>query len=261
MPKLRLDDIELYYEVRGEGEPVLFINGLGSSTEDWQAQVDHFSRNYQVITFDIRGQGNSDTSPGPYSISLFAEDTAKLIESLELASVHVVGISMGGMIAFQLVVDFPNLVKSLVIVNSGAQVVFRKWRERFLFWQRKWIVRLMGMRRLGKLLGKHLLPGPERETLRLGMIERWAKNDKKAYLASLQAFPGWSVMDRLDTIDCPTLVIAADQDYTPLSFKEEYVAEIPQAKLVIIENSRHLTPMEHPGQFNEVLNNFLLSQK
>ncbi|MBF0286912.1 MAG: alpha/beta fold hydrolase [SAR324 cluster bacterium] len=257
MATITIDNIQLYYDIQGEGEPLLFINGLGGSTQDWQAQVDYFSKEYQVITFDIRGQGKSDAPPGPYSISLFAEDSAKLIQALEVGPVHVVGISMGGMIAFQMVVDFPNLVKSLVIVNSGAQVVFNKWRERFLFWQRKWIVRLMGMQRLGKFLSKHLLPGPEREKLRKGMTARWGKNNKKAYLDSLQAFIGWSVMDQLNEIDCPILVIAADQDYTPLSFKEEYVAKIPQARLVVMEGSRHLTPMEHPNQFNQVLIDFL----
>jgi len=111
-----------------------------------------------------------------------------------------------------------------------------------------------------KVLGKRLFPRPEHEELRRLFVERWAENDKRAYLDSLRAIVGWSVTDRLGTISCPTLVVAADEDYTPVSVKEAYVAEIPQAELVIIPDSRHATPAERPEQFNEVLMAFLSRQ-
>lgn len=257
MPRLHVSDIDLHYEITGQGQPILLIHGLGSSTRGWEEQVPFFSQHYQVMTFDVRGHGESDKPPGPYSIPLFAADTAELITSLGIAPVHVVGLSLGGMIAFQLAVDAPDLVRSLVIVNSGPEFIVRTFKERLGVIQRELIVRLLGMRKMGEILSKRLFPRPEHEELRRQFVERWAQNDKRAYLHSLRAIVGWSVADRLSTIRCPTLVIAADKDYTPVSLKEAYVARMPQARLVVIPDSRHATPVERPERFNEALMAFL----
>jgi 3-oxoadipate enol-lactonase len=257
---LRVQDIQLYYETTGQGELLLFIHGLGSSTRDWEKQVAFFSRRYQVITFDVRGHGRSDKPPGPYRVSLFAADTAALIKALGIDPAHVVGLSMGGMIAFQLAIDTPNLVKSLVIVNSGPEFVPRSFKDRLWILQRLLVVRLLGMDNLGKVLGKRLFPKPDQKHLRRMMIERWAENDKRAYLAAFRAIVGWSVVQRLGEIGCPVLVVAADQDYTPVSFKEAYVTKLQDAELAIISDSRHLTPVDRPEQFNEVLMTFLSKQ-
>jgi len=260
MPKLRIKDIDLNYEISGQGQPVLFIHGLGSSLRDWEMQVPFFSERYQAVTFDVRGHGKSDKPPGPYSIAQFAADTAGLIRALDLAPAHVVGISLGGMIAFQLAVDAPDLVRSLVIVNAAPEFVVRTAKDRFQILQRKLIVRLLGMRKMGEVLGKRLFVKPEQAGLRRIFADRWAENDPRAYRDAMLAIPGWSVADRLETITCPTLVIAADEDYTPVSVKEAFTARMPRAELVVIRDSRHATPVEHPEKFNEVLAAFLSRQ-
>ena len=119
MPLTRVGDIDVYYEKRGSGEPVLLIHGLGSSTEDWEYQVERLASRYTVVSYDVRGHGQTGKPRGRYSVAQFASDAAGLIERLGLGPVHVQGISMGGMIAFQLAVDKPDLVRSLTIVNSG----------------------------------------------------------------------------------------------------------------------------------------------
>ncbi len=260
MPKLDVRDIDLYYETAGQGQPILFIHGLGSSSRDWELQVAFFSQHYQVVTFDVRGHGQSDKPPGPYSIPLFATDTAELIKLLGIGPAHVVGISMGGMIAFQLAVSALDLVGSLVIVNSAPELVLRTLKERISGLQRLLIVRLLGMRKMGEVLSKRLFPKPEHEELRRIFVERWAENDKRAYFDAMKALVGWSVADRLGDIRCPTLVIAADEDYTPVSLKQAYVAKMVQAELVVIEDSRHGTPVEQPEQFNQALMTFLSKQ-
>lgn len=257
MSKLKVDGISLYYELTGEGQPVLFIHGLGSSVRDWQPQVDFFSRQYQVLAYDVRGHGRSDKPPGPYSVPLFAADTAELIQALEIEPCHVVGMSMGGWIAYQLAVDKPELLKSLVIVNATPDLVPHSWRDRLQAWQRLAIVRLLGMRRMGEVLSKRLFPKPEQEALRQTFVERWAENDPRAYRDALKGAVGWSVVDRLGDINIPTLVITADQDYTSVSLKRAYLAKMPQAELVVIEDSRHGTPAERPDAFNEALLAFL----
>jgi len=257
MPKLHARDIDLYYESTGQGQPLLFIHGLGSSTRDWEPQVPVFAARYRVVTFDVRGHGQSDKPPGPYSVPLFAADTATLIRALDIAPAHVAGISMGGMIAFQLAVDAPELIRSLVIVNAGPEFVVRTIKERLQLLQRLLVVRLLGMRKMGEVLSKRLFLKPEQEELRQTFVERWAENDKRAYRDAMRALVGWSVAEHLGTIDVPTLVIASDEDYTPVALKEAYVAQMPQAELVVIEDARHAVTAERPAQFNQALLAFL----
>jgi 3-oxoadipate enol-lactonase len=260
MAKVRIGDISVYYETTGGGPPLVFIHGLGSSTKDWERQVPFFAQQYHVVTFDCRGHGQSDKPRGHYSIGMFAEDTAGLIKTLGIAPVHVVGLSMGGMIALQLAVDEPALLRTMIIVNSGPAFILRTWREKWMFYKRRLIVRFLGMRKLGKFLAEILLPDPEQVTLRKTFIERWSANDRRAYLASMKAIFGWSVLDKLGTVNCPTLFISADQDYTPPAAKEAYAALMPRAEVVVIRKSRHLTPIDQTLLFNEAVAAFLTRQ-
>ena len=165
------------------------------------------------------------------------------------------------MVAFQLGVSRPELVRSLCIVNSGPGMPSGRWRDRIKLWIAlliRWlIVRFFGMRKLGETLGSKLLPEQAQSDLRRTFIERWAENDPGAYLASMWALPRWSVADRLSSIDCPSCIIAADMDYTPLAFKESYAAQMPRSEVVCIHRSRHLTPIDQPEQFNQALSVFL----
>lgn len=257
MPVARIRDIDVYYEVHGEGEPLMLVHGLGSSTEDWAPQVDYFARQYKVVTYDVRGHGRTAKPKAPYSVKQFAEDTAALIQYLGLGATHVMGISMGGMIALQLVADHPSLVRTLTVVNSGPELVLRTWKQRVGIYQRFVIVRLMGMRKMGQVLSTALLPRPEHADARRTFVERWARNEPGAYLRSLRALIGWSVTDRLGAIASPTLVVGADQDYTSVAFKQEYTNAIPTARLVVVPDSRHMLPVERPAEFNAVVGQFL----
>ena len=125
MPMIALDGLDVHYETYGQGATVLLIHGLGSSTEDWEPQVDALRGAFTVVTYDVRGHGRTAKPRGKYSLPQFAADAARLIEHLGVGPVHVVGLSMGGMIAFQLATDRPDLVRSMIIVNSGPEMVLR----------------------------------------------------------------------------------------------------------------------------------------
>jgi pimeloyl-ACP methyl ester carboxylesterase len=260
MPRTRILDLDVYHEAQGTGETVLLIHGLGSSTEDWEPQVAALSPRFSVVTYDVRGHGRSGKPAGAYSVQQFAADAAALVEALHLGPVHVVGLSMGGMIGFQLAVDRPELVRSLVIVNSGPEMVLRRWRDRLGIVQRRMIIRVMGMRAWGSVLADRLLPKREHAELRTLFVDRWARNDKGAYLRALRALVGWTVTARLPGITCPVLVVSADQDYTPVAWKEQYTALMPRARLAVITDSRHMMPLERPAEFNAVLIPFLMAQ-
>lgn len=258
MPRIRCNNINLHYEVNGDGQPLLLIHSLGSSARDWELQVTEFSKTYQVITFDLRGHGQSDKPPGPYSMPLFSSDTAGLLKALGVESAHVVGLSLGGGIAFQLAIDSPALVRTMIIVNSAPELVVRTFKDQLGIWQRFAIVRLLGMRRMGEVLSKRLFPKTEHAPLRATFVERWAENDPRAYQNAMRAMIGWSVMDKLGSIRCPTLVVSADQDYTPVALKEGYTKLMPNARLVVIPDTHHATPIEQPVKFNAALTDFLV---
>lgn len=257
MPYYDNEGCQLHYEEYGKGAPVLLVHGLGSSTRDWEYQIPELAAHYRLIAIDIRGHGRSDKPRERYSIAGFAEDLRALIEHLGLGRVHLVGISMGGMIGFQLGVDHPELLKSLCIVNSGPEVKAKSPRE-YLEIAKRWsLSRLFSLETIAKGLGRLLFPKPEQAELRRKIEERWPQNDKRAYLASLDAIIGWGVRERLARIICPTLVISADHDYTPIAQKEAYVKEMPNARLLVIEDSRHATPLDQPQRFNRSLLAFL----
>jgi pimeloyl-ACP methyl ester carboxylesterase len=257
MPAIQINDIDMYYDRSGEGEPLLFLHGLGSSSRDWEFQKSYFSSRYQVISVDIRGHGRSEKPPGPYTIDLFARDVVELHKTLGLGPVHVVGLSMGGMIAFQLAVDQPSVVHTLTIVNSGPALIVNTLRLRLSFKKRECIVRLFGMRKMGKVLANALLPDAHQQELHRTFIDRWAENNRKAYLSSLRALIGWSVADRIHNIHCPTLIVTADQDYTPVAYKQAYADKIPSAAVAVIRHSRHMSPIDQPEAFNRTLDDFL----
>lgn len=251
------DGCQLHYEEYGRGAPLLLVHGLGSSTLDWESQTAVLAAHYRVIAVDLRGHGRSDKPDEHYSIAGFADDVVALIEHLKLGPVHLVGISMGGMVGFQLGVERPELLQSLCIVNSGPEVKAKSFGD-FVQIAKRWsFSRLLSLDTIAKGLGKLMFPKPEQTELRLKIERRWPRNDKRAYLSSLDAIIGWGVRDRLAAISCPVLVISGDRDYTSVASKEAYVSELHDARLLVIEDSGHASPMDQPEKFNAQLLNFL----
>ncbi len=259
MPTVQSNGVDLYYEVSGKGQPLVFVNGLGSSTRDWEFQVPEFCKTYRVVTFDLRGQGRSGKPEGPYQISQFAADLAGLLRALHIEAAHVVGISLGGGVALQFAIDYPALAKTLTIVNSGPSMGGTPEQARQEIERRTGIVQQVGMGAMGQALSGALFPKPEHAALRAAFVERWAENDPRAYVETMRSMLGWDVTGKLGSIHCPVLVIAADQDYTPVAAKEAYVGLLPDARLVVISDARHATPMERPAEFNAALAEFLAS--
>ena len=257
MPNINLGDIDTYYEDWGEGDPILFIHGLGSSTRDWEYQLPTFSKRYRCICYDVRGHGQTTRAPGPYSLSRFAGDTKALIDTLDLGPLHVIGVSMGGMIAFQLGVDHPELCRSLTICNAGPELLLPGLRDKAMLAVRLFVVRVLGMRAIGKRLAGEMFPGHGQSVIRKLVESRWAENDQGCYLDSIRALVGWSVADRLTAIKCPVLIIRGAGDKTPMSVSKTHLAAMPGSRKVQIENSLHATPVDQSGAFNRHVLEFL----
>jgi pimeloyl-ACP methyl ester carboxylesterase len=124
VPKVKVGDISMYYEVHGEGEPLLLVTGLGADLTAFMFQTPEFSKKYQVVVFDNRGVGRTDALDMPYSTEIMADDTAGLLNVLSIEKAHILGTSMGGMIAQELALKYPQRVRSLILAAITARVSF-----------------------------------------------------------------------------------------------------------------------------------------
>ncbi|RMI01029.1 MAG: alpha/beta fold hydrolase, partial [Calditrichaeota bacterium] len=114
-----VNGLRLYYEIHGEGPWLVLIEGLGVATWLWEKQIPEFSRHFRVLAYDNRGTGKSDKPPGPYTVGEMAEDLAGLMEVLQIPRAHVLGISLGGYIAQEFALRYPERVDRLVLVATG----------------------------------------------------------------------------------------------------------------------------------------------
>jgi len=261
MPYCTVDDVRLYYNETGTGPPLLFVHGLGSSSRDWAEQVAHFDSAYRVLRLDLRGHGRSERPQGPYHMAEFAREVAVLLRRLDAAPAHVVGLSMGGMVALQLGADAPGLVRSLTVVNSTADTRLHTWRDLWFYVSRRTAVQVLGMRRVGQIIARRLFVEPDQEELRTKFVRRWAQNDKQGYIWSVDAIMGWSVWNRLPSIATPTLLVAAEHDYTPVAEKNRVASAMPAARLAVVQGARHALPVERPEAFNAILEGFLAERE
>lgn len=256
MPFAILNKIKIFYEETGSGkETILFIHGLGSCGKDWQKQVEVFSKNYCCITVDLRGHGKSDHTP-PFNIPSMALDIINLIKFLEIKQIHIVGISLGGMIAFQIAVLKPNILKSLTIVNALPEFKLKGLKQNWMFFSRIFIISLLGMKTFSKILSKKLFPQKNQQKLRNDFAKSFLQNHKQSYLSALRSLMGWSVVKKLHLITCKTLFISAQHDYTSLSAKKIFAKKI-NAKVIEIKYTHHAVTIENPQEFNRVLEEFI----
>jgi 3-oxoadipate enol-lactonase len=256
MPTFEHAGATLHYTVSGEGSPLVLMHGFGSSEIDWELQRQAFEPHYRVITPDLRGFGGSDRE-GPFSVEQFADDFHALLNHLKIERFSLLGYSLGGAVSFEFAVNAPERIEKFILVNTWPSFRTTTWKKKKELWMRKMVVRLTGMEKMAKVLGKRLFPEEGQELLRSTFEERYAKNDKAVYMALLKAIPTWSVRDRVDVLTMPTLVVGAEFDYTPFSEKEAYAAELPNAELVKIMGSRHGTPFDRAEEFNGLVLDFL----
>lgn len=239
----------------GEGPLLLLLHGLGSSSLDWQAQIEHFSQHYRVVALDLRGHGQS-MQEGPFDVPTLAADVARWLEE-QPEPAWVVGLSLGAMVALELALRLPHKVRGLVLVNGFSEFLLETPKEQERHAMRlKWL-RWFGMRPLAWWLGRELFPGPElaqvRHTFRLRFVR---SNKKKTYRALLEALPGWSVRARLGSLWQPVAIISTSHDYLPLAKRVAQFASLPNASIHTPEG-HHAWPAEDPAGFNHLLHRIL----
>ncbi|HDJ83867.1 MAG TPA: alpha/beta hydrolase, partial [Desulfurococcaceae archaeon] len=124
MPYTKVNNVNIYYEVHGEGEPVVLLNGIFMNTKSWFYQYTVLSRKYKVILHDLRGQWNSEKpkNEDAYSIEIHADDLKELLDKLRITNIHLVGTSYGGEIALQFAIKYPEYVKDLIVITAASEI-------------------------------------------------------------------------------------------------------------------------------------------
>lgn len=261
MPKTHVNDINIYYEVYGSGEPILLIMGLGGSLLGWQSQIPTLSQHLRVIALDNRGSGRSDMPETDYSMGLFADDAAALLRALNYESAHVFGVSMGGMIAQELALHHPSMVRSLILgATSPCLVAMPPTREAF-----EATVKAQDMEPR-QAFETTIWSGYSEEYLAANKEDIWRRAQAETAYASPPEF--WrrqydavvkhDTRDRLDAIAAPTLVIGGEDDpLVPVENSRFLADHIPQAELMLFPNARHSFNVELEEEANQAVLDFV----
>jgi pimeloyl-ACP methyl ester carboxylesterase len=252
--------LSFYYEDRGSGEVLVFLHGLGSSTLDWEDQLRYFEKSYRVIAVDMRGHGRSDKPHDTYTIPLMASHVVALLEWLEIPHYSLIGLSMGGMIAFQIATDYPERLERMVILNSAPEFLNDNLTVKSFIRQRKLMIRTLGFRYFCRVMAERLFPEEGQAGLRNKFLERWLTNDSRAYRKAFNALIDWSVKSRLHRINAPVLVLGAEWDYTSEEFKRDYTKLIAHGLYQTIPGSRHMSTLDQPDKVNEQIQAFLVRE-
>lgn len=265
MPNIAVNGTRLYYEESGSGpETLIFAHGLLFDGDMFKAQIEALSPEYRCISFDFRGQGRSAIADAGYDMDSLAEDTAQLIKALDAAPCHFCGLSMGGFVGMRLAIGRPELIRSLMLLETSAEPEEPRNvpRYRLLNIMMRWFgVGAVVGRVLPILFGQKFLADSANAT----QIERFVRRLKSASREGLsRAVKGVidreGVVEELQHITCPTLVIVGDQDVATVPARSKRIhSRIAGSRMVVIPGAGHSSCIEAPQAVNSLLRDFLLS--
>jgi len=256
----------IYYQVRGEGTPLVLLMGFGADGNLWEHHVIEYQKHFRCIILDNRGVGKSDAPKGPYSTAMMAADTAAAMDYLEIRTAQVAGISMGGTIAQSLALNHPEKVKSLVLIstwpafNNYARTVYENLKklrtqvsaDDFMELLQLWIF-------APPYYENHM---EDLKAAQKGALENPSPQTREGFNGQLDACIDHDVVDRLHQIQIPVLITIGMMDiFTPPAFSELLHAKIQRSQLVRFPMGGHVHHWEELERFNQVTTQFLLENK
>ena len=256
MPIAKIGDININYSIQGTGEPIVMIMGFGSAMEGWHFQIPFFSKHFRVVTLDNRGVGGSDKPRGPFTTRMMADDVIRLMDYLEIEKAHIIGASMGGMIAQEISINYPERVNKLVLACTYAKrgETFRNISdgEKLSGSPAERMTSIIDLA-FNKPLYRFVFGFLARLT---SIFQR--SPDAVGIEGQSVAVMSHDALERLGSITSETLVIVGTRDRLIDPAASEVIAGIiPNAKLVKIEGGSHTIMVENKDEFNEEVLKFL----
>lgn len=266
MPKIKVNDVELYYEETGSGFPVIFCHEFAGDYRSWEQQVRHFARRYRVITYNYRGYKPSDvpSDPAAYSQEILIADMRALMERLSIRQAHVIGIATGGNVALNFAIAHPELTKSAIVAGAGAGTVKRE------AWLAAGRAMADGISKIGaEAIAQSIDGAPQRQALRTKDPRAWDEfiavirdlSPEGAALSMLNVLatrkPVTELREQIAALTMPVLVMVGDQDtpaFEPSLFVHQHA---PHSGLAVFPITGHTLPIEEPELFNSLADQFL----
>lgn len=267
MPKIKANDIQIYYEIHGSGHPLLLISGVGYGLWFWHKVVPELAKDFQVITFDNRGAGQTDKPGGYYSVPMMAADTAGLLDALNIREAYVMGHSLGGFIAQELVVSRPELVSKLVLAstNYGGKNVIPITPEALeVLTNREGDPIELVKRGIDIACAPGFAERQPEVVQELVDYRLTVPVPPLQYQAQVVAGGGMAALtdeqvdQRMKAIQVPTLILFGEHDrVVPPGNADLMAAKIANSRVKIIPDTGHIFPIEDPKATVKALREFL----
>lgn len=263
MPYIQLSQTKLFYVKEGDGpETIVFSHGLLWSHKMFLDQIDFLKKNYTVIAYDHRGQGQSEVPSGAYDMELLTEDALELIDSLVGKPVHFVGLSMGGFVGMRLAARYPDRIKSLILLETSAnpEPVENLPKYKFLNGIVKWVgvIPKVAKEVMKIMFAQSWLENPKNKDA----YKKWVKelqSNKKSITKSVEAvIYRKGVEDEIRGIQCPTMVVVGDEDVATKPEKAKFIQmSIPKARLHMVPGAGHSSCIEKPDEVNKLIGDWI----
>ena len=265
MPEIQVNGTKLYYTEEGTGpETILFAHGLLWNGQMFEAQINAFKDCYRCITFDFRGQGQSEVTHDGYDMDTLYQDIAALIEALGCAPCHFAGLSMGGFIGMRLASRRPELLRSLILLGTSADPEPEENVPRYK--RLNFVARWLGLRFVATpvmriMFGQTFLADPNRATQRDEWKKRLIANHRIGVTRAVKGVVArQGVYDEISKITTPTLIMVGEEDVATIPVKAERIqARIAGSRLVKIPRAGHSSAIEEPEAVNTAIRAFLNS--
>jgi 3-oxoadipate enol-lactonase len=264
MPKVKVNDIQLYYELHGpeHADVLVLSNGVLMSTASWAFQTPVLSQHYRLLLHDCRGMWQSDHPPGPYSMELHADDLAALLDALGIERAHIAGASYGAEVGMVFALKHPERTQSLIVTSAVSQVdpLLKGMIDTWAAAARAHDAELL-YQVVYPLTFSEAWIAANQATLDLAR-ERYKTLDFDAFLELLLSFSQLDVTSDLHRIKAPTLVIVGEKDLVkPRKYSEIIISEIADVEYAIIPHAGHAVMWEEAGVFNSLLLGFLAKHR
>ena len=262
MPFTENQGAKIYWDEQGSGDPLLLIMGLSYAASMWHRTRPFLAQKFRTIAFDNRGVGQSDVPEGVYPIAQMASDAAAVLDAADIPSAHIFGVSMGGMIAQEFALQYPQRVRSLILgcTNAGGPHAVRAAAEVLQILTR---VGMTPQEQTEAIIPYIYDAATPRERIDEDMVIRikWYPTPQ-GYFGQLQGILAWEAYNRIARIKAPTLIIHGETDQLVPAANARLIAErIPHAKLVLIPHASHIFETDQPGVANRAIMEFLSARQ